>query len=66
MRVHDEGRCPRSSAEETMLSLFMSISGGVSWENVISPLKAMSALWVILYLFYISFTTFAVLPFLGT
>ena len=25
---------------ETMLSLFMSITGGVSWENVIMPLKA--------------------------
>ena len=45
----------------TMLSLFMSISGGVSWENVISPLKEVSLVWVVVYLFYISFTYFAVL-----
>lgn len=44
-----------------MLSLFMSISGGVSWENVISPLKKISTAWVVVYLFYISFTYFAVL-----
>lgn len=45
----------------TMLSLFMSISGGVSWENVIAPLKEVSLVWVVVYLFYISFTYFAVL-----
>lgn len=39
----------------------MSISGGVSWENVISPLKKISTAWVVVYLFYISFTYFAVL-----
>ena len=39
----------------------MSISGGVSWENVISPLKKVSTAWVVVYLFYISFTYFAVL-----
>ena len=37
-----------------MLSLFMSISGGVSWENVIAPLKEVSLVWVVVYLFYIS------------
>jgi len=49
------------SLAATMLSLFMSISGGVSWENVISPLKKISTAWVVVYLFYISFTYFAVL-----
>ncbi|CAE7948121.1 unnamed protein product, partial [Symbiodinium sp. KB8] len=46
---------------ETMLSLFMSICGGVSWENVLAPLKSMSVIWVLLYLFYIAFTYFAVM-----
>ncbi|CAJ1342823.1 unnamed protein product [Effrenium voratum] len=46
---------------ETMLSLFMSIAGGVSWEDVVAPLKAISTMWVVVYLFYVSFTVFAVL-----
>lgn len=46
---------------ETMLSLFMSISDGVSWENVISPLLHISPVWGILYTFYVSFIYFAVL-----
>eukprot|EP00439_Symbiodinium_sp_Y106_P051369 s4633_g6.t2 len=46
---------------ETMLSLFMSICGGVSWENVLAPLKSISVIWVLLYLFYIAFTYFAVM-----
>lgn len=45
----------------TMLSLFMSIAGGVSWEAVITPLGFISPLWALLFLFYISFTYFAVL-----
>ncbi|CAK9032718.1 unnamed protein product [Durusdinium trenchii] len=45
----------------TMLSLFMSISGGVSWELVIRPLQEISATWVVIYLFYVAFTYFAVL-----
>ena len=44
-----------------MLSLFMSICGGVSWENVLAPLKSISVIWVLLYLFYIAFTYFAVM-----
>ena len=44
----------------TMLSLFMSIVGGVSWEEVIAPLKVISPIWVVLFLFYISFTYLAV------
>lgn len=45
----------------SMLSLFMSISGGVSWEMVIAPLHEISGLWSMVYLFYISFSYFAVL-----
>lgn len=47
--------------EDTMLSLFMSIAGGVSWEEVVRPLKAISTAWVFVFLFYIAFTYFAVL-----
>lgn len=49
------------SLPETMLSLFMSIADGVSWQEVILPLKAMDLTWVFLFLFYVSFTFFAVL-----
>lgn len=45
----------------TMLSLFMSIVGGVSWEEVIVPLKLISPMWVMVFVFYISFTYLAVL-----
>ncbi|CAE7711824.1 unnamed protein product, partial [Symbiodinium pilosum] len=44
-----------------MLTLFMSLSGGVSWEQALSPLKEISAIWVICYIGYVSFTYFAVL-----
>ncbi|CAJ1405750.1 unnamed protein product [Effrenium voratum] len=49
------------SVVDTMLSLFSSIAGGVSWEEVLAPLKAVSSFWVVCFLFYISFTYFAVL-----
>ena len=42
------------SLSDTMLSLFMSIAGGVSWEDVITPLRAVSEFWAFLFLFYIS------------
>eukprot|EP00439_Symbiodinium_sp_Y106_P017141 s1087_g2.t1 len=45
----------------SMLSLFMSIAGGVSWQEVIRPLLSMSTVWCLCYLFYIMFTYFAVL-----
>ncbi|OLQ09045.1 hypothetical protein AK812_SmicGene7394 [Symbiodinium microadriaticum] len=45
----------------TMLSLFMSIAGGVSWEAVLAPLEDVSHLWAMTFVFYISFTYFAVL-----
>ena len=40
------------SLPDTMLSLFMSIAGGVSWEDVIFPLKAVHIVWVFCFLFY--------------
>ncbi|CAJ1331417.1 unnamed protein product [Effrenium voratum] len=49
------------SLPNTMLSLFMSIAGGVSWEAILRPLIAIDMLWAFFYLFYISFTYFAVL-----
>ena len=33
----------------------MSIAGGVSWEAVIRPLRAVSEFWGALFVFYISF-----------
>ncbi|CAE7259058.1 SCN11A [Symbiodinium natans] len=45
----------------SMLSLFMSIAGGVSWEQVIEPLREISTVWSLCYIFYICFTYFAVL-----
>jgi len=44
-----------------MLSLFMSIANGVSWQEVLEPVRFISAHWVLLFLFFISFTEFAVL-----
>jgi len=49
------------SLPKSMLSLAMSISGGVSWEQVLAPLEVISTFWVIMYLFYIAFSTLAVL-----
>lgn len=36
----------------------MSITGGVSWEEVLVPLYTISYAWVVIYVFYISFTYF--------
>jgi len=49
------------SLVDTMLSLFMSVTDGVSWEKLLKPLTLISPFWSFLYLFYISFTYFAVL-----
>jgi len=45
----------------TMLSLFKAISGGVSWEEILEPLEKISLIWVMVFLFYVAFTYFAVL-----
>ncbi|CAE7443166.1 unnamed protein product [Symbiodinium natans] len=50
-----------SSLPLSMLSLFMSIAGGVSWQEVIPPLKAMSVVWVFFFLMFIAFSQLAVL-----
>ncbi|CAE7513691.1 Cacna1i [Symbiodinium pilosum] len=49
------------SLSGTMLSLFMCISGGTNWENVLVPLRSISEFWVFLFIFYVAFTYFAVL-----
>lgn len=49
------------SLPDTMLTLFMSIAGGVSWEHVIYPLKDIHVIWALFFLFYVAFTYFAVL-----
>ena len=49
------------SLVETMLTLFMSIAGGVSWEEVIAPLRAVSEVWGVAFLVFFSFTYFAVM-----
>mmetsp|Transcript_23498 Transcript_23498/g.55446 ORF Transcript_23498/g.55446 Transcript_23498/m.55446 type:complete len:598 (+) Transcript_23498:44-1837(+) len=49
------------SMQDTVLTLFMSIAGGLSWAEAFAPLKAISAWWAVCYLFYICFTYFAVL-----
>ncbi|CAJ1342904.1 unnamed protein product [Effrenium voratum] len=49
------------SVTNTMLSLFMSIAGGCSWDLVIAPLQHISLVWTLVFLFFISFTYFAVL-----
>ncbi|CAE7037917.1 unnamed protein product [Symbiodinium natans] len=49
------------SLAKSMLSLFMSIAGGVSWEEAVTPLNRISPIWTFCFLFYIAFTYFAVL-----
>eukprot|EP00435_Cladocopium_sp_Y103_P033799 s2779_g8.t1 len=49
------------SLPTTMVTLFMSISNGVSWENAMFPLMKISPLWMLCFLFFVSFTYFAVL-----
>jgi len=50
-----------SSLPKAMLSLYMCIANGVSWEQVIIPLNAVSVVWDFAFLFYIAFATLAVL-----
>ncbi|CAE7814748.1 PPR10 [Symbiodinium sp. CCMP2456] len=46
---------------DTMASLFMSVTDGVSWEKIYRPLYLISPLWSFLFLFYVCFVYFAVL-----
>lgn len=49
------------SLQTSMLALFMSIAGGVSWMEVVGELQLLSTGWVFVFIFYIAFTYFAVL-----
>jgi len=40
------------SLASTMITLFMSIANGVSWENVLYPLMKISPFWVLCFLFF--------------
>merc|ERR1712007_308171 len=44
-----------------MGSLFMCISGGINWNEVIKPLSEVSVVWSCFFLLYLSFTLFCVL-----
>lgn len=60
--AHDEASLVYfGSLLTTMLSLFMTVTDGVSWEKVIAPLEAISPVWAFFFLFYVAFTYFAVL-----
>lgn len=50
-----------SSVPESMLTLFMSISGGISWVEPLMPLRDVSFIAVACMLLYIFLTVFAVL-----
>jgi len=46
---------------DSMMTLFMAISGGVSWFNVLKLVREIDDTWLWVFLVYISFTYFAVL-----
>jgi len=46
---------------ESMLTLFMAISGGVSWDDAVRPLRDVSPLALALVIFYVVIAVFAVL-----
>merc|ERR1719464_1701816 len=46
---------------DSMLTLFMSISNGVSWFDVLRYVREVDEIWLWVFLVYISFTYFAVL-----
>eukprot|EP00439_Symbiodinium_sp_Y106_P036461 s2504_g4.t1 len=68
---HIEGELPAAQQEvaerhfnsvpRTMLSLFMAISGGMNWRELVYVLEEISVAWEFCFLFYVSFTYFAVL-----
>jgi len=45
----------------SIFTLFKAISGGVSWQETVQPLSQLHPMWVVFYLFYFTFTYFAVL-----
>jgi len=60
-REHEACLLYFGSLRATMTSLFMSIAGGTNWEELVFPLELISPVWTVIFLFYISFTYFAVL-----
>lgn len=59
--VHDQAERFFGTLLDTMLSLFMSITNGVSWNLILIPLKEVHVVWVVFFLFFIAFTYLAVL-----
>eukprot|EP00435_Cladocopium_sp_Y103_P037477 s774_g9.t3 len=63
----DPAECPNSltkywaSVGDSMLTLYLSITGGLSWEAALRPLQEVNPLAVISMLVYITITIFAVL-----
>jgi len=50
-----------STVPRSMFTLFISITGGVSWAEVVLPLSDVGQVWVALFIAYICFTQMAVL-----
>ncbi|CAL1164093.1 unnamed protein product [Cladocopium goreaui] len=49
------------SMGDAVSTLFMSITGGISWQIAETPLMGLSLAWKVVFMLYISFTMFAVL-----
>lgn len=49
------------SMGDAVSTLFMSITGGISWQIAETPLMGLSVAWKVVFMLYISFTMFAVL-----
>eukprot|EP00747_Dinoflagellata_sp_TGD_P006620 gnl/TRDRNA2_/TRDRNA2_116284_c3_seq1.p1 gnl/TRDRNA2_/TRDRNA2_116284_c3~~gnl/TRDRNA2_/TRDRNA2_116284_c3_seq1.p1 ORF type:complete len:376 (+),score=66.78 gnl/TRDRNA2_/TRDRNA2_116284_c3_seq1:130-1128(+) len=49
------------SLPQTLLSLFMAISSGVDWEELVRPLADLSGVWGVCFAFYVAFVVFGVL-----
>jgi len=49
------------TVEDSVFTLFKSVTGGVDWEDVAKPLANLGPLWLVLFLIYLTFVLFAVL-----
>lgn len=49
------------SLTDSMISLYMCISGGVSWLDIVRPLRQIGETWLMVFLIFMTFTYFAVL-----
>eukprot|EP00971_Amphidinium_carterae_P078212 1547489-Amphidinium_carterae.1 len=45
----------------SLLTLFMSISGGADWSDLVEPLTQFSKAYVLIYVLYVSFVVFGVM-----